>query len=273
MSKKFSVLISIYKNENPAWFREALDSVFAQTLLPSEIVLVKDGPLTVDLNKIIDEYSLRFPIFKIIENENNMGLGISLARGLKECINEIIARMDTDDVIPTDRFEKQFDKISEGYDVVSCWSQLYFKTIDNIIAIKKRPSSHDDIIKLAKRRSPVCHAACFFRKNAVLKAGNYKHCQYYEDYYLWIRMLMNNCKFYNLQEVLYYVRISPDTIGRRGGLRYAINEMKTFSLFRKEGFYSWIDLFRNTLTHIPIRLLPLNLRAFIFRKVWNVKSV
>ena len=111
MTKNFSVLMSIYCKENPDWFREALDSVFSQTIQPAEIVLVEDGPLTDDLYAVIDEYSNKYPIFNIVVNETNLGLGLALQKGVLACTNEIIARMDTDDILPIDRFEKQIQKM------------------------------------------------------------------------------------------------------------------------------------------------------------------
>ena len=184
MNTAFSVLISIYKNENPAWLSEAFDSVFAQTVQPTEIVLVKDGPLTPELDAVIDDYAKRNPVFKFVVNETNLGLGLALQKGVLACSNEIIARMDTDDTMPVDRFEKQLAKMAEGYDVVSCWSRIFAANMVDVVATKSRPENHADIVKLAKRRSPVCHAACFLKKSAVLNAGNYQHCNFYEDYYL-----------------------------------------------------------------------------------------
>ena len=108
----FSVLISIYRKENPSWFREALDSVFAQTVQPDEIVLVKDGPLTSDLEAVIEEFGTTHPNFNIVLNETNLGLGLALQKGVIACKNEIIARMDTDDIMPNDRFEKQLKKMA-----------------------------------------------------------------------------------------------------------------------------------------------------------------
>ncbi len=96
----FSVLISIYRGESPAYFREALDSLFAQTLQPAEIVLVRDGPLTPELDAVIAEYTARHPLFRIVRNETNLGLGPALARGVRACSHEYIVRMDTDDIIP-----------------------------------------------------------------------------------------------------------------------------------------------------------------------------
>lgn len=270
--ESFSVLISIYYKENPDWFREALDSVFAQTVQPSEIVLVEDGPLTPELYAVIDEYSKLHPIFNIVKNEKNLGLGLALQKGVLACNNEIIARMDTDDVLPKERFEKQLAKISEGYDVVSCWSLYYEGSVENVIAVKHRPEKHEDIVKLAHRRSPVCHAACFMRKSAVIDSGNYLHKQYYEDYHLWIRMILKGYKFYNIQESLYYVRTSMNQVGRRGGLSYLKNEIKIFKEFKSMGFYTTRDVLVNSALRAVARLSPRAFRSSLFKVIWNHKS-
>lgn len=272
MNTSFSVLISIYKNENPVWFREALNSVFTQTVQPTEVVLVKDGPLTDELESIINEYSERYPIFKFIVNEKNLGLGLALQKGILYCSNEIIARMDTDDTMPVDRFEKQLAKINEGYDVVSCWSRIFAENMIDIVATKSRPEFHEDIVKLAKRRSPVCHAACFLRKTSVLKAGNYLHCNFYEDYYLWVRMIMTKAKFYNIQEVLYNVRTTSEQLKRRGGFNYLKKELSVFKLFYEMSFFSLKDLVINSVIRIVARLTPSFLRKTLFKRIWNHKS-
>lgn len=270
--QKFSVLISIYRKENPLWFREALDSVFAQTVQPDEIVLVEDGPLTPELYAVIDEYKHKYPIFNIVKNETNLGLGLALANGVKAAKNEILARMDTDDLLPIDRFEKQIAKMEEGYDVVSCMSMAFSGDVNNVIAVKKRPENHDDIVKLAHKRSPVCHAACFMKKSSVLKAGNYVHRQYYEDYNLWVRMIMTGSKFYNFQEVLYYVRTDERQVQRRGGYKYLKTELKYLKEFYDMGFYSLKDLVVNSSIRIVARLTPSGIRAKVFKIIWNHSS-
>lgn len=269
MNNKFSVLMSVYYKEKPEYLDEALSSIFEQTILPSEIVLVKDGPLTEGLEQVISSFVIKYPIFNILENKQNIGLGKSLARGLDACSNEIVARMDSDDIIPADRFEKQLAAIEKGYDVVSCWSTLFSGTTDNVIAVKKRPEMHGDIVKLAKRRSPVSHAACFYRKSAVVRAGGYLHCDMYEDYHLWARMILDGAKFYNLQESLYYVRTSQEQVSRRGGLKYLRNELKTFMEFHKIGFFSLSDLIINTLIRVSVRLLPIKLRSELLKLIWK----
>lgn len=269
--KEFSVLISIYCKENPVWLHEAFDSLFSQTVTPNEIVLVKDGPLTPELDAVINEFAERYPFFNIVQNETNLGLGLALQKGVLACSNEIIARMDTDDIIPKDRFEKQLAKIEEGYDVVSCWSQLFIGEQDNVVAVKTRPEKHEDIVKLAHRRSPVCHAACMLRKSAVLKAGNYMNCPLYEDYHLWIRMIMSGAKFYNIQEVLYFVRTTEDQAKRRSGYKYLKTEMAFFKEFYKKGFFSTGEYLKNVMIRTVVRLAPSPIRFVLFTKIWNHK--
>lgn len=271
--KEFSVLTSIYYKENPEWLREALDSVFAQTLQPTEFVLVKDGPLTNELESVLAEYIQKYPIFKVIQNETNLGLGLALQKGVEACSNEIIARMDTDDIIPSYRFEKEYDAIEKGNDVVSCWSQIFIDDINNIVAIKKRPETHAEIVKLAHKRSPLCHAGTMFKKSAVLKAGNYQHCPLNEDYHLWVRMIMSGAKFYCVPEVLYYVRTNLEQISRRGGMKFLITELMSFAEFRKMGFYTFKDLSLNSAIRILARLSPRKLRVSIMKKAWKHKSV
>ena len=269
---KFSVLISIYRKENPLWFREALDSVFAQTVQPDEIVLVEDGPLTSELYAVIDEYKEKYPIFNIVKNETNLGLGLALANGVKAAKNDILARMDTDDIIPPHRFATQLAKIEEGYDVVSCWSELFTKDMKEKIALKTRPENHEDIVKLAHRRSPVCHAACLIRKPALEKAGNYQHCKLYEDYHLWARMIMSGAKFYNIQESLYYVRTTPEQMNRRSGLDYLRTEHSFFKEFKKMGFFSTKDYLVNSAIRVIVRLMPGGFKQKVLKKVWNHKN-
>ncbi|MBP3643954.1 MAG: glycosyltransferase [Alistipes sp.] len=269
---EFSVLISLYYKEKPEYLHEALDSVFKQTILPNEIVLVKDGPLTAELDAILDEYSTRYPIFKFVVNETNLGLGRALAKGIEACTYEYILRMDTDDIIPSERFAKELEALDKGYDVVSCWSILFENDINNVVAVKTRPEHHDDIVKLAHKRSPICHPGCAYRKSSVLRAGNYMHNLMYEDYDLWVRMIITGSKFYNIQEVLYYLRTSMDLVKRRGGFKYALNEMRNFLRFKELGFYTTKDVIYNSILHSFVRIVPSFLRHRILKWAWNHKS-
>ena len=116
----FSVLLSVYKKEQPTYLRQSLDSLFSQTLPPDEIVLVKDGPLTPELDAVITEYQTRCTILKVIPLTHNQGLGKALNEGLKHCSYELVARMDTDDIAKPERFEKQIRVFTEHPEVDVC---------------------------------------------------------------------------------------------------------------------------------------------------------
>lgn len=107
MRESFSVLLSVYWKENPVYLRDSLDSVFGQTVRASEVVLVEDGPLTPDLDRVVEEYEAKYPELKVIKLPQNRGLGLALNEGMKHCTNELIARMDTDDICKPYRFERQ----------------------------------------------------------------------------------------------------------------------------------------------------------------------
>ena len=262
----FSVLLSVYYKEQASFLRESLDSIFTQTLIPGEVVLVKDGPLTEELNSCIEHYKQKYPILKVITLPINQGLGKALNEGLKHCTYDIVARMDTDDIAKSDRFERQITFLNNHpeIDICSSWIEEFENTPLNILAIKKLPEHHEDIEKYAKHRCPINHPTAVFRKEAVLKVGGYTG--FPEDYCLWIKMLMNGAKFYNIQESLLYFRFSNEVIKRRGGFNYAKADIKSQYFFYRMGLFSIATLLYNIIIRVSVRLIPGKLRSYIYTK-------
>lgn len=265
----FSVLCSLYYKESPIALRESLDSLFSQTLMPNEIVIVKDGPLTDELDKVLDEYVGKYDIIKIVPLEKNGGLGAALNEGMKYCSYELIARMDTDDIAKENRFEKQISKFKESpeLDLVSAWIDEFDGDISNVTSIRKLPENHDEIFIHGKDRCPVNHPVVMFKKSAVIAAGGYKHFHLFEDYYLWVRMLVNNARFYNIQESLLYFRLSPDMFQRRGGLKYARSEAKLEKAMYDLGYISFIKMSYNVIVRFIVRVMPNGLREWVYKHV------
>lgn len=266
----FSVLMSVYKKENPHFLQESLDSVFSQTLPPNEVILVEDGPLTNELYNVINHFIKSYANLKVIPLEKNTGLGNALNEGMKRCSFELIARMDTDDICFPQRFEKQI-KYMESHpdvDVLGCWTEEFHEDINGNIIItshKKFPETVWNNVKYSTKRCPVEHPAVILRKSAVLAVGGYKYCYLFEDYYLWARMFVNGSKFYNLQEPLLYFRMSDESFKRRGGVKYAINEYRTLKEFKRIGFMSTFELYYAVVTRFPIRILPNSLRKMFYK--------
>ena len=264
----FSVLLSLYHKESPLFLRQSLTSIFTQTLLPIEVVLVEDGPLTDELYAVIKEFTSQHPELKVISLPTNRGLGKALNEGLKHCSYDLVARMDTDDIAKPDRFEKQLAIFLEHpeIDVVGAWIDEFEGEVSNVLSMRKVPEQHENILRFAKGRCPVNHPVVMFRKSAVLKAGGYKHFPLFEDYYLWVRMLMNGARFYNIQESLLFFRFSPDMF-RRGGWRYAVTEVRLQTLFYKMGFIGFFSLLKNVCIRLVTRLLPNGLRSLLYKRL------
>lgn len=263
--RNFSVLISLYSKEEPEHLTDALKSIWdQQDLKPKEIVIVKDGPLTKELDQIILDFSLRAPVKSIILDKN-MGLGIALARGVDACTYDIIARMDTDDIAKPDRFEKQLAMMEkhQEYDLVGSNILEFGNSILQQGAIRKVPQYPSQVYSFSKKRNPVNHMTAVFRKKAILEVGNYLSFKGYEDYYLWVRMIQNGSRFYNIQENLVFARTGTDLISRRQGSTVFIQEIK---FQRKLFLIAHINLLQFT-ANIFIRSIP---RLF---PVWVLKHV
>lgn len=265
----FSVLISVYFKENPSFVCQCLDSVFNQTLPPNEVVLVKDGVLTKELDCVIEEYSSKYSSLRVIALPVNQGLGAALNEGLKYCSNELVARMDTDDICMIDRFEKQIRAFEQhpDSDVIGSWIDEFIESPSKIISTRKLPQLHREIAMYAKLRSPLNHVSVMFKKSKVCDAGGYQPFPLMEDYYLWIRMLLNNAKFYNIQESLVWVRNGKDMYNRRGGIKYFATECAFFKFMYQKGYISYCRYITDLLYRFPIRIMPNRFRQFMYENI------
>lgn len=266
-SNRFSVLMSVYAKENPQWMRQSLDSVFNQTLPPDEVILIEDGPLTPELHKVVSDYQKRHPELKVFPQKENRGLGTALNIGLQHCSYELVARMDTDDICKPNRFEREIAFMTSHPDIDICSSLIdeFEDNIQNIRSQRTLPELHKDILKYARRRCPVNHPTVVYKRSKVLKAGGYQ--SFPEDYILWINMILTGCKFYNLQESLLWFRFSYDVYRRRGGWKYAKDDIRAQWHFHKMGFTSFYEFLTNSAIRGIVRIVPNSLRVFTYKKI------
>lgn len=212
----FSVLISVYEREHPSFLRMALESLLNQTLAPSEVVLIKDGLLTPELNDVITDFEKKFPSVKVSANESNMGLSASLARGLQLCSFEYVARMDSDDICMENRFETLINFVEQNsdVDVVGSWATK----IDNNgkeIGVLKTPVENEKIYNLIWT-CPFIHPSVMFKKSRIIEAGSYSinSGPRQDDYDLWFRCAVKKFHFTNLPQQLILYRFNDDTVAK-----------------------------------------------------------
>lgn len=256
---KFSVLISCYFKENPDFLRQALESCVNQTLLPDEIVLVKDGPLTNSLEEVISMFSLKNEgLLKIVALEENVGLGAALSIGILQCSFDHVIRMDTDDISRPKRFETQvkFAKKNPTIDVFGGYIEEFRNKPGDLKRYRKTPLTDDLIKNYIKKSSPMNHVTVMFKKAKVINAGNYETFYGIEDCHLWARMMKNQSKFANIPEVLVDVRFNTDVLKRRKNFNYLKAEIKQHYFYYNTGIISLPRLVANITIRSCLRFLP-----------------
>jgi len=265
---KFSVLMSIYNKEAAEYFSRCMESIWnEQTVKPNEIVLVEDGKLTDELYGAIKQWQDTIgTIFITIPLENNVGLGDALNIGLDQCSYELVARMDTDDICSADRFEKQLKMFENNdIDICSSWVSEFDTDENEIVSYRKLPENHKKIILFMKQRNAINHPAVMYKKSVVLNSGGYKKMMWFEDYYLWARMILNGAKFYNIQEPLVNMRAGYGQLERRSGLKYAMSEVLLQKRFLKLRFINRFEFIQNVAIRFLVRIIPKNLVKQIYK--------
>ena len=227
-NKKFSVCMSVYKNDDSTDFTDAVLSIYNQSCRPDEIILVVDGPVPEIMHDTISALKKKTGIMKVIQLERNMGHAIARQTGLEAARNELCAVMDADDISVPERFEKQLKAFEEHPEVsvVGGLINEFINKPENVVGTRIVPEHDAGIKEYLKSRCPMNLVTVMLKKSDVMKVGGYLDWYCEEDYYLWIRLTLGGYKFYNIQENLVNVRVGEEMYQRRGGMRYFKSEAK-----------------------------------------------
>ena len=273
---KYSVLMSIYKNERVEFFAQAVESLLSQTASPEQIVLVRDGVVYEELQAEIDKYVSEYPqLFTYLPLEENGGLGDALRYGLAHCRNELVGRMDTDDIAVSDRFEKQLAFMQENPDVDVMGGNIaeFINDPDNVVDYKIVPYDHEDIILYLKNRNPMNHQTVMFRKSSVEKAGSYEKFYLFEDWYLWIKMYLEGAKFANVNDVFVNVRVL-NMANRRSGMKYYRSFTKLLRYMKSNHIIGSGRFVKTSIVRFcGYVLLPNKLRAWAYKKFLRSEKI
>jgi glycosyltransferase involved in cell wall biosynthesis len=267
--EKYSILMSLYKKEKPEYFRLAIESVLNQTVKPDEIVIVKDGPLTCELENVLEEYKTANPkLFNIVISEKNIGLGLALNLGLKYCRNELVARMDTDDIAKPHRCEKQLQAFQDNPELAILGSSVdeFYNTPDEVVSHRVVPTEYKDIYEYAKKRSPFNHSTVMYKKSKVLGVGGYSDLRRNQDVDLFGRMLFSGCIAGNIKESLLWFRANNDLAKRRKSWQNTKSYIDTIKKFWKMGYSSFGDFIIVALVQTAIFIMPLKFQHWVYKK-------
>jgi glycosyltransferase involved in cell wall biosynthesis len=271
---KFSVLISTYINDNPQALEQALDSIINQSLVPTEIVLVIDGLIKIDTENVIANFKrTNAEIFKIVRLATNLGLGNALKIGLENCTNELVARMDSDDIAVYDRFKIQIDYFSKfpNTTILGGYIREFNNEIGDTNTVRTALLGYK-IKRYGTIRCPLNHPTVMFKKSAILSVGSYQEIPCLEDYYLWLKLLKHNYNVCNIPVILLNYRFSSKTVIKRQGFKYAYNELRFFFRCYKEKIIGVPSLIFHVFVTFPIRLLPIKVLSIIYTKLLRTKK-
>ena len=264
---KFSLLMCVYEKENPSYLSQCIDSITTQTILPNEWIIVKDGPLTEELESVLG--NIQFPNeLIIITLPVNVTQGPARAAGVEAAKYQWIAIIDSDDICQPDRFEKQLLMIEKEPRLGLIGGQIaeFDNDPDRTATTRYVPTNHDDILNFAKKRNPFNQMTVMFKRDLALKAGNYRYFPWFEDYDLWSRMIKNGVTCANHPGVLVKARVGSGMYSRRRGKSYIRSEWRMQRQLRKLGMTNVFRFSVNTVARIPVRLLPGNMLAKVYKR-------
>jgi glycosyltransferase involved in cell wall biosynthesis len=265
-SLDFSLLIAVYSKDRAAYLHVSLESVWDnQTLRPSQIVLVCDGPLTLDLERVLLNWKSRLgDLLTEVRLPENKGLGSALNAGLGYCRHELVARMDADDISCPERFaiQVEFMLFNPSIDVASAYIEE-FDDMDSRSFVRRLPIVDRDIKRFAKKRNPISHPVVIYRREALLEVGGYPPL-FPEDYALWSLLIVKGYRFANIPKVLLKMRTGRDFIGRRG-FDLLRGEIRLLEYQRRIKFITWPEYFLSLGVRLALRLPPASIRRWLYR--------
>ncbi|WP_340002306.1 glycosyltransferase [Oceanobacillus sp. FSL K6-0127] len=266
INTEYSVLMSVYLKENPSYFKTSVESMMNQTLPPNEIVIVKDGKLTEELDYIIHKYKKSYPnLFTIVPLRENVGLGFALNEGLKKCRNELVARMDTDDISIKERCDLQVREFINDSNLSLVGSHIdeFYENPSEVISSRVVPLNHKDILKFSRRRNPFNHPTVMYKRSEVLACGGYGNYRRNQDLDLFVRMLNSRHIAKNIDKSLLLFRANGDNLKRRKSWVKCMSYIDMIYNFWKNGYSSFTDLMVVTASQVLVFLAPLSFLDWI----------
>lgn len=265
----YSVLMSVYHKENPLFFAEAIQSMVDQTVCTDDFVIVCDGPLTAELDAVLEGYRTRYPeIFNIVRLPENVGIGAAANIGLRHCKNALVAKMDSDDISEPFRCERQLEMFEKDprLSIVGGYIQEFDQDPGNPFDVRQVPLTNEAIRKFARRRQPFNNQTVMYRRDAVMAVGGYRSLRRCEDYDVFLRLLNNDHYAGNLPETLVKVRVNAQAISRRASWSTLRGVVISRGYALKVGYSSLLDFLICVGGELVILVCPGCVQRFIYKK-------
>jgi len=221
--KQISVIMAVY-NEPESFVSLAIDSILSQTFRDFEFIIILDNPLNTKIKDFLYDYSKKDARIKILVNDKNMGLAMSLNRGIEIAEGKYIARMDADDVSMPERLEKQYAymEANPDIDILSTIASYIDKDGDTIGKARTQTTKSWRISKILNYINILFHSSVLMRKDKIVSIGAYRDFPTSQDRDLWCRAIYSGMKLSFMNEYLIKYRINHSGISESKAFRQAL---------------------------------------------------
>lgn len=275
MDKKYSALMSVYKNDRPDYLISAIESMLKQTIPPEQYVIVIDGPIPEELKVVIERYQKNEILFTVLELAENGGLANALNHGLEVCRNELVARMDADDISLPERCERELEFFAANPELVICGCNIdeFYGSPDNVKTSRIVPSTYEEIKRFMRRRQAFNHPTVMYKRSKVLECGGYLNLRRKEDFDLFSRMVNLGCYTRNLNESLYLYRVDQDNFKRRKSWDNFTSAIKVYLAHLKRKGCSVRDFIIISFAELIFFIAPLRVVEWLSKKFLRKSNV
>ena len=267
-----SVILPVHAAVAPGELAAALASLSQQTLVPDEVVIVADGPLSVAHDVELERYAQTRPEVRTIRLSTNRGAGVATQAALTAARHTWVAKVDADDLLMPHRLESQLRRLtSSGADVCSTAMVEFVGSPDHVVGTRTTPVTHGEFARLMRYRNPVNHPTVMFRRAAAVDSGGYRHLPYLEDYDLWARMLRDGATFVGLAEPLVSFR-TDGMLSRRRQLSALRSELLLQPRLHRYGVVSAARMPLNLALRCGFLLLPMPVLRVAYGRIFRGKD-
>lgn len=260
-------LISVYINDNYNDFVKAINSCFNQTISPTRIIIVMDGPVKRKILDYCTKISVKNNVL-LVNCPENVGLGSALNKGFKFVNEDIVLRMDSDDISRANRVENTINFFKNNPDIAIYGSYIteFKETLGDFNRVRKVPLNTKEIMRKLKFSSPFNHVSVAFNFK-LLPNDPYKiNYNRIEDYATWYSLLVKyKLAAFNSSDILVDVKLGKDFINRRKGFKLFKSWYNFYNKLYQDNYITRVIFYRNIIIrYIQFNFLPERLLSILY---------
>ena len=262
MSQTFSVVMPV-RNAGP-YLDDAIQSILAQSRGDFEFIIGDDGSTDGSRERARDWARRDDRIRTVALSDCGLGPAGSSNLVAREAKYPIVARMDADDVSRSDRFERQLAALGAHPDAVLVGS--LFDWIDAKGRLTRRRDR--SVLIRAGCRSPFAHGSIMYRREAFERAGGYReHCNYFEDFDLFLRMARHG-RVLIIPEPLFAYRYSKSS-GRLAASEHRVEDALNYYFHCLEEYSPAAEQFPPERRHDERPISPTVIVSLGTQRLWS----